>query len=198
MTDKAYIPQTYVKLKHPEWCKNATIYEVNIRQYTPEGTFKAFEEHLPRLKDLGIDILWLMPIHPIGKKNRKGSLGSYYSVQDYYGVNPEFGSMEDFKVLVKKIHKMGMYVIIDWVANHSAWDNVLVDEHPEWYSKTAQGHFQPTRWWNWEDVIDLDYDQPGLRKYMTNALKLGVGILGTICRHGRNCFCGAQYLPDYF
>lgn len=174
MEEPRYLPQNYVELRHPEWCKNATIYEVNIRQYTPEGTFKAFEKHLLRLKTLGIDILWLMPIHPIGKKNRKGSLGSYYSVQDYYGVNPEFGSMEDFKALVKKIHKMGMYVIIDWVANHSAWDNVLVDEHPEWYSKTAQGHFQPTRWWNWEDVIDLDYDQPGLRKYMTDALKFWV------------------------
>ena len=111
----------YVEIEHPEWSKNATIYEVNVRQYTKEGTFKAFEQHLPRLKAMGVDILWLMPIHPIGELNRKGSIGSYYSVKDYRSVNPEFGSMEDFKTLVDKAHSMDMYVIIDWVANHSAW-----------------------------------------------------------------------------
>lgn len=174
MSGKEYTPQQYVQIKHPHWCKNATIYEVNIRQYTKEGTFRAFEAHLQRLKDLGIDILWLMPIHPIGKKNRKGNLGSYYSVKDYRAVNPEFGSLDDFKALVRKIHNMEMYVIIDWVANHSAWDNVLVDQHPGWYSKDQQGHFHPTRWRDWSDVIDFDYDQPGLRQYMTEALKYWV------------------------
>lgn len=167
-------PKPYVELTHPEWSKNATIYEVNIRQYTPEGTFKAFESHLPRLKEMGIDILWLMPIHPIGEKNRKGTLGSYYSVKDYYGINPEFGTMNDFKHLINKIHEMGMYVIIDWVANHSAWDNPLVEEHPEWYSKTREGNFQPTPWYDWDDIIDFDYNQPGIRKYMTEALKYWV------------------------
>ncbi|TAJ11719.1 alpha-amlyase [Marinilabiliaceae bacterium JC017] len=173
-TEVRYQPREYVELKHPEWTKNASIYEVNIRQFTPEGTFKAFESHLPRLKDLGIDILWLMPIHPIGEKNRKGSLGSYYSVRDYYGVNPEFGTMADFKHLVDKIHQMGMYVVIDWVANHSAWDNALVTEHPEWYIKTREGNFQPTPWRDYDDIIDFDYSQPGLRKYMTDALKYWV------------------------
>ena len=120
---KEYYPKEYVEITHPEWSKNATIYEVNLRQYTPEGTFKAFEKHLPRLKSMGVDIIWLMPIHPIGEKNKKGGLGSYYSVKDFRGVNPEFGTMQDFKNLVKKIHEMGMYVIIDWVGNHSAWDN---------------------------------------------------------------------------
>src|SRR6187431_750857 len=100
----AYQPKKYVELKHPEWSKNATIYEVNIRQFTTEGTFKAFETHLPRLKTLGVDIIWLMPIHPIGEKNRKGTLGSYYAVKDYYGVNSEFGNLSDFKALVDKIH----------------------------------------------------------------------------------------------
>ncbi len=170
----SYQPETYVKLQHPEWSKNATIYEVNIRQYTKEGTFKAFEAHLPRLKAMGIDILWLMPIQPIGEKNRKGTLGSEYSVKDYYGVNPEFGTMDDFKSLVKKVHEMGMYLILDWVANHSAWDNPLVTEHPEWYTRTLEGDFQPTPWYDWEDIIDFDYNQPGLREYMTEALKFWV------------------------
>jgi cyclomaltodextrinase / maltogenic alpha-amylase / neopullulanase len=172
--DSMYSPKKYVEIAHPEWSKNATIYEVNIRQYTPEGTFKAFETHLPRLKELGIDILWLMPINPIGIKNRKGTLGSGYSVKDYYAVNPEFGTLDDLKALVKKIHGMGMHVIIDWVANHSAWDNNLVREHPEWYSKTADGNFQPTPWYDWDDIIDFDYDNPGIRKYMTEVMKYWV------------------------
>lgn len=172
--DSRYKPKNYVELKHPEWSKNATIYEVNVRQFTPEGTFKAFEAHLPRLKAMGVDIIWLMPINPIGVEKRKGTLGSEYSVKDYYGLNPEFGTKEDLKALVKKIHDMGMYVIVDWVANHSSWDNALAKEHPDWYTKTPEGHFQPTPWYDWDDVIDFDYDQPGLRKYMTDALKYWV------------------------
>lgn len=167
---KCYIPKPYVELKHPEWSKNAVIYEVNIRQYTKEGTFKAFEKHLPRLKRLGVDILWLMPVNPIGEVNRKGTLGSYYSVKDYYSINPEFGNLNDFKKLVNKIHNMGMYVIIDWVANHSAWDNKLAVEHPDWYTKNKFGKFQPTPWFDWDDIIDFNYDKPELRKYMTEAL----------------------------
>lgn len=172
--EDSYQPKEYVELKHPEWSKNATIYEVNIRQYTPEGTFKAFEAHMPRLKDMGVDILWLMPIHPIGRKNRKGTLGSYYSVKDYYAVNPEMGTLADLKALVKKAHGMGMHVTIDWVGNHSSRDNPLVLQHPEWYTRTPQGNFQPTPWYDWEDIIDFDYNQPGVRKYMTEALKYWV------------------------
>ncbi|SCY79149.1 alpha-amylase family glycosyl hydrolase [Flavobacterium caeni] len=170
----AFQPKAYVQLKHPDWSKNATIYEVNIRQYTPEGTFKAFEAHLPRLKAMGIDILWLMPIHPIGVEKRKGTLGSYYSVKDYYGINPEFGTKQDFKHLVDQIHALGMHVIVDWVANHSAWDNPLAKQHPDWYSKTPEGNFQPTPWYDWDDVIDFDFDNPELRQYMTEALKYWV------------------------
>lgn len=169
--DLRYQPKEYVEITHPEWSKNATIYEVNVRQYTPEGTFKAFGNHLPRLKKMGVDIIWLMPIHPIGVQNRKGTLGSYYSVKDFYGINPEFGTMKDFQHLVDKIHAMGMYVIIDWVGNHSAWDNSLATQHPDWYTKTREGNFQPTPWYDWDDVIDFDYDNPDLRKYMTEALK---------------------------
>ena len=128
-----YQPIPYVKLKHPEWSKNAIIYQINTRQFTQEGTFRAAEKQLPRLKELGVDIVWLMPIHKIGEKNRKGTLGSPYAVQDYYSVNPEFGTLDDLKHFVDAAHQQHMYVILDWVANHTAWDNILVREHPEWY-----------------------------------------------------------------
>lgn len=167
-------PKPYVEVKHPEWSRSATIYEVNIRQYTKEGTFSAFESHLPRLKQMGIDIVWLMPVHPIGKEKRKGTLGSYYSISDFYGVNPEFGTKDDFRHLVKAVHDQGMHLIIDWVANHSSWDNPLAKEHPDWYSKTPEGNFQPTPWYDWDDVIDFDYDNPGLRQYMTEAMEFWV------------------------
>lgn len=173
-----YAPKPYVELTHPEWSKNATIYEVNVRQYTPEGTFNAFAEHLPRLKSMGVDILWLMPIHPIGEKNRKGEKGSYYAVKDYREVNPEFGTLDDLKALVKKAHDMGMYVILDWVANHSAWDNPLTESNPEWYTKDHNGNFQPTPWWDWSDIIDFDYNNPEMREYMTESLKYWVSEVG--------------------
>jgi 1,4-alpha-glucan branching enzyme len=154
---------------HPEWAKNAVIYEVNIRQYTPEGTFKAFEHHLPRLKAMGVNILWLMPVNPIGIKNRKGTLGSYYSVKDYLAINPEYGTKDDLKALVKKAHELGMHVIIDWVANHTSWDNNLITEHPDWYTQDSTGKIIPPVP-DWTDVADLNYDKKDLREYMTNAL----------------------------
>ncbi len=169
-----YFPQKYVQLHHPEWLKNATVYELNVRQFSEEGNFKAIETQLPRLKKLGIDVIWLMPVQPIGEVNRKGSLGSYYSVKDYLGINPEFGAEQDFQNLVDAIHQQGMYVIIDWVANHTSWDNALATEHPEWYSKSREGKFQSTPWRDYDDIIDLDYSQPELRKYMTEALKFWV------------------------
>ncbi|MGZ5188761.1 MAG: alpha-amylase family glycosyl hydrolase [Kaistella sp.] len=172
-TDR-YQPKTYVEIKHPEWVKNASLYELNVRQFSAEGTFKAVEQQLPRLKKMGIDIIWLMPVQPIGKVNRKGSLGSYYSVQDYLGINPEFGTEAEFRSLVKAIHSQGMYVILDWVANHSSWDNPLATQHPEWYSRGRNGKFQSTPWRDYDDIIDFDYSQPGLRKYMTDALKFWV------------------------
>jgi glycosidase len=166
-------PEKSTQVNHPEWSKNAVIYEVNIRQYTEEGTFEAFEEHLPRLKELGVDILWLMPIHPIGEKNRKGTLGSYYSVKDYKGINPNFGNKKDFRELVDKIHNMDMKIILDWVANHSAWDNKLIKKHPEWYTTDSSGNFQaPVD--DWTDVADLNYDNQKLQKYMTGAMKYWV------------------------
>ncbi len=169
-----YKPVPYIKITHPEWCKNAIIYQINTRQFTTEGTFRAAETHLPRLKDLGADILWLMPIHPIGLTHRKGRLGSPYAVRNYYGVNPEFGTLDDLKHFVSVAHDLDLHVILDWVANHTAWDNPLVDEHPEWYARDWKGDFWPAPWRDWSDVIDLDYGQPGLRKYMTDALKYWV------------------------
>ena len=152
-----YQPLAPVKIKHPEWSKNAAIYQINTRQFTEEGSLRAAERQLPRLKDLGTDLLWLMPVHEIGRKNRKGSLGSPYSVRDYYSVNPELGDLEDLKHFVNAAHGLGMYVILDWVANHSAWDNPLVSQHPEWYARDWKGDFRPTPWWDWPDIIDLDY-----------------------------------------
>jgi glycosidase len=169
-----YQPEPYVKIKAPEWTKSATLYQVNLRQFTPEGTLAAAELQLPRIKALGADIVWLMPVHPIGEKNRKGSLGSPYSVRDYLAVNPEFGTLDDLKRFVARAHGLGMYVILDWVANHSAWDNPLVASHPEWYERDWKGDFHPTSWWDWSDIIEFDYSQPGLRHYMTEAMKFWV------------------------
>lgn len=157
---------------HPEWSKASNIYEVNIRQYTTEGNFAAFLPHMERLKNMGIDILWFMPINPIGVLNRKGTMGSYYAVQDYKAVNPEFGTLEEFKAIVKKAHEMGMYVIIDWVANHTSWDNVWTKQHPDWYTKDAEGNFVSP--YDWTDVIELDYKNQELWNGMADAMKFWV------------------------
>lgn len=162
---------------HTDWAKNAVIYEVNVRQYTSAGTFSAFEEHLPRLKEMGVGILWFMPIHPIGEVRRKGTLGSYYSVKDYYAVNPEFGSLDDFKRVVDKAHAMGMHVLIDWVANHCAWDNQLVNEHPDWFTRDIDGNLVPPVK-DWSDVVDFDYSNRHLWKYMIDAMKYWVTEVG--------------------
>jgi glycosidase len=155
-----------------DWSRNAVIYEVNIRQYTPEGTFNAFSSHLPRLKKLGIDVLWFMPIHPISVKDRKGSMGSYYAVQDYLKTNPEFGSIDDFKNLVKKAHKMGMKVLIDWVPNHTGRDNVWIQEHPEWFLYENSGEIVVPH--DWVDVAKLDYENMEMRQAMIEAMKFWV------------------------
>ncbi|AMJ66654.1 alpha-amylase family glycosyl hydrolase [Hymenobacter sp. PAMC 26628] len=156
-------------VRHPEWAANATIYEVNVRNYTPEGTFRAFEAHLPRLQKMGVVIVWLMPIHPIGAVGRKGTLGSPYAVQDYFGVNPEFGALEDLQHLVEVAHALGMKVLLDWVANHTSRDNPLIEAHPDWYQHDAQGALVPPVA-DWTDVVALDYANPHLRAYMVEAL----------------------------
>ena len=154
-----------------EWSRNANIYEVNIRQYTPEGTLNAFAKHMPRLKEMGVDILWLMPVFPISEKNRKGSMGSYYAVANYQAVNPEFGTMDDLKSLVNKAHDLGMKVILDWVANHTGWDNVVMADHKDWYTQNEKGEIVIPEGTDWSDTADLNYENQEMRKYMTESLK---------------------------
>lgn len=160
------------RVEHPEWTRSAVIYEVNVRQYTPEGSFEAFERHLPRLRDLGVDILWFMPIHPISQTKRKGSLGSYYAISDYKAVNPEFGTLVDFKRLVEKAHEMGFKVMLDWVANHSGWDCHWLHEHPDWYVCDSLG--RPVAPYDWTDVAKLNYDNEDLRRAMLDAMRFWV------------------------
>ena len=167
-------PQPFVEIEHPEWSRDAVLYQINTRQFTPEGTFAAAQKELPRLKELGVDILWLMPIHPIGEVNRKGTLGSPYSVRDYYAVNPEFGTEQDLRNFIDAAHAQGFHVILDLVANHTAWDNALASEHPDWYEKTWDGHFRPTPWWDWSDIIDLDWSKPGVREHVGKAMEYWV------------------------
>jgi glycosidase len=164
---------TFAQKNTPEWAYNATIYEVNVRQFSNQGTFSEVTRQLPRLRDMGVEIIWLMPIHPIGVKNRKGSLGSYYAVQDYKAVNSEFGNLDDFKSLVKEAHKLNMRVIIDWVANHSSPDNVWLTEQGnlDWYTLDSSGNVQPTIGTDWWDVADLNYDNPSMRKEMISSMK---------------------------
>lgn len=171
-------------LQAPEWSKDAVIYQINTRQYSEEGTFKAVEDDLARIKSLGVDILWFMPIHPIGEVKRKGSMGSPYAVKDFQAVNPDLGTLADFKSLVDAAHAQDMKVIIDWVANHTAWDNVLMDSHPDWYTRDENGQMQHPPETDWTDVADLDYSKQGLRDYMTESLLYwvrDVGIDGYRC-----------------
>ncbi|MBS1918361.1 MAG: 1,4-alpha-glucan branching protein [Bacteroidetes bacterium] len=154
------------------WSYNSNIYEVNLRQYTYEGSFNAFSRELPRLKDMGIEILWFMPITPISIEKRKGTLGSYYACSDYTDTNPEYGSLDDFKNLVEYAHQLGFKVIIDWVANHTGWDHRWTKEHPDFYLKDASGNFTERN--GWDDVIDLDYDNPETRKAVIDAMKFWV------------------------
>jgi alpha-amylase len=155
-----------------DWIASTNIYEVNLRQYTPEGTFDAFAKEMPRLKDMGIEILWFMPITPISLARRLGTLGSYYACSDYTSTNPEFGTVGDFKRLVGQAHDLGFKVIIDWVANHTGWDHHWTHEHPEYYRKDAEGRFFDSH--GWEDVIDLNYDSPLLREAMMDAMAFWV------------------------
>lgn len=162
-------PPPRSEVKHSDWTRNAVIYEVNIRQYTKEGTFKAFEKDLPRLKNLGVDIVWVMPVNPIGEKDRKGKLGSYYSVRDYKAINPEFGNMDNFKHLVNAAHALGLKFIIDWVPNHTSWDNDLMKTHPEYYLKDSAGKFVSP--FDWTDVARLDYHNPATCRYMIETMQ---------------------------
>ena len=172
------------KANVPEWHKNATIYELNLRHYTKEGTFASLHQHLPRLKEMGIDILWFMPITPVSIAKRKGKLGSPYAVADYTDVNPDYGTMEEFKSLLDAIHAEGMYCIIDWVPNHTGWDNPWIKDHPDWYTQDSEGNIidplnpETGKSWGWTDVADLNYDVPEMRHAMINAMRFWIEEIG--------------------
>lgn len=167
-------PQTQSPARESsEYLQQAVIYEVNLRQFTEQGGFKAVEEHLPRLSELGVDILWLMPIHPISELERKGSLGSPYSVADYYGVNPEYGSEQDLRDLISAAHGRNMMVILDWVANHTGWDHPWITEHPDWYTQVDGKIIHPPGT-DWTDVADLNFTNWEMRMAMIDAMKYWV------------------------
>jgi glycosidase len=171
------------------------MYEVNIRQITMEGTLNAFtEQHINRLKNLGVDVIWLMPVYPISVKNRKEPLGSYYSVADYKAINPEFGTLDDMKDLIKKAHAAGMLVIFDWVANHSGYDNQWITRHPDWYTHNKKGQIiSPDP--DWTDVADLNYDNPDMRKAMIEAMKFWVKETGI---DGYRCDAAVKVPTDFW
>ena len=159
--------------KNPEWSYSAVLYELNIRQFTPEGTFNAAIERLPFLRSVGVDALWLMPIYPIGVEGRKGSLGSYYSIRDYKAVNEEFGTAEDLKAFISVAHSLGMKVLLDWVANHTARDARWVTERPaDWYERDAEG--EPLVPWDWTDTAKLNYANHDVWRGQIDAMRYWV------------------------
>ena len=151
--------------------RNKVMYQIFVRNFSEEGTFRAVIPELDRIKDMGVDIIWFAPIHPIGKKQRKGTLGSPYAISDYRSVNPEYGTMDDFKAVVDAIHERGMKCMIDVVYNHTSPDSVLSREHPEWFYHKPDGSFG-NRVGDWTDIIDLDYGNPGLWDYQIDTLKM--------------------------
>ena len=162
--------------------ENCVVYEMNVRQYTPEGTFAAAQNELPRLQELGIDILWLMPIHPIGVEGRKGTLGSYYAIKDYCDINPEFGTMADFEAFLAEAHRLGLRVVIDCVANHTSPDAVWTTERaPEWYERNEAGETTFTA--DWSDTANLNYENKDVWKGMADAMRFWMekGIDGFRC-----------------
>ena len=156
-----------------EFLQQAVIYEVNVRQFG-EGTFKEVTNHLPRLSELGVDILWLMPIHPISELNKKGELGSPYSVANYLEVNPDYGTEEDFRELIKQAHSKNMLVILDWVANHTGWDNPWIFDNPDWYTKNQDGNITYPPGTDWTDVADLNFDNQDMQEAMIQAMEYWV------------------------
>ena len=150
--------------------RNQVIYSIFVRNHTTEGTFEGVRRDLPRIRGLGVDVIWLLPIHPIGEKARKGVLGSPYAIRDYRAVNPEYGTLDDFRRMVDEAHRLGMRCVIDVVYNHTSPDSVLAAEHPEWFYHKEDGSFG-NRVGDWSDIIDLDYTDRGLWAYQIETLK---------------------------
>ena len=181
MTSSSAAEPAPPEMAHVPWSRHAAIYQVNVRQHTAEGTLEAAMGELPRIRALGVDILWLMPLQPIGKLERKGTLGSYYSIRDYTAVNPEFGTLADARAYVQAAHSLGMKVILDWVANHTAFDHPWTREHKDWYKLDAHGEVFPVTFnagapneEHWSDVTALDYASPALRDAMIAAMQFWV------------------------
>ncbi len=168
--EKAWPSAHLPALGLPDWARGSTIYEINVRQFSESGKFSAVTAALPRLKELGVDILWLMPIHPIGELHRKGPLGSYYAIKDYLGINPEFGTAQDFREFVDAAHALGLRVILDWVPNHVSPDNPLTESHPGFFWRDDQGNLVPPHGTDWTDVVQFDFDAPGLLEYQAGVL----------------------------
>lgn len=167
---------------HPDWSYNSVVYEMNVRQYTPEGTLAEAARHLPRLQEMGVDVVWLMPVYPIGVKERKGTLGSYYAISDYEAVNPEFGTLEDFDRFLAEAHRLGLRVILDWVANHTSPDARWIEERPaDWYVRDSLGNTIVQ--YDWTDIAKLDYGNADMRAAMAAAMRfwLNRGIDGFRC-----------------
>ncbi len=173
---KTETPADTVTTGHPAWIRQGNIYEVNTRQYTPEGTFNAFATHLDRLKEMGVQTVWFMPINPISKKDRKGTLGSYYAVADYTSINPEYGNMDDWKQLVKAIHDKGMKVLIDWVPNHTGADHPWLITHPDFFVKDSSG--KAATMFDWTDTRVLDYKNNEMQDSMIAAMKFWINQTG--------------------
>ncbi|HEX4750344.1 MAG TPA: alpha-amylase family glycosyl hydrolase [Bryobacteraceae bacterium] len=176
----------------PEWLKSGIIYQVFVRSFSSEGNLQGVTKELDRLHNLGVNILWLMPIHPVGQVKKKGSLGSPYSVRDYYAIDPSLGTKDDLKQLVRATHDKGMKVIIDMVANHTAWDSVMM-AHPEFYKKDKQGNI--TYPYDWDDVAALDYSNPKLRRYMIDML---VYWIKEFDLDGYRCDAAAEIPTDFW
>ena len=193
--------ETVYEFKLPEWAKNSTMYEANTRHMSEDGSFKGLEDQLPRLKEMGIDIIWMMPIHPVSMKKRKATgdlsvediedpeerkkyLGSPYSVADYKDVNPDMGSMDDFKSLLAAAHAKDMKIIIDWVPNHTGWDHPWITDHPYWYTQDSLGNiidpidYNTGESWGWTDVADLNYDNQKMRAEMIASMKYWLTDIG--------------------
>ena len=178
--------------KHPAFAYDATIYELNTRQLTPEGTFAAAEAELPKLKEMGVDIIWMMPLQPIGKLTRKGTLGSYYSIIDYCAFNPEFGTREDFEHFLAKAHELGMKVILDWVANHTAPDSEWT-KNEGWHYRDADGNLMVQ--YDWTDISKLNYENEDMRAAMKEAMHFWMDEIGI---DGFRCDVAGEVPTDFW
>lgn len=185
-------PTIPANAKHTAFAYNATIYELNVRQLTPQGTFAAAEAELPKLKDMGVDIIWVMPLQPIGKITRKGTLGSYYSISDYCAFNPEFGTRADFEHLLAKAHELGMKVILDWVANHTAPDSEWT-KNEGWHYRDSLGNLMIQ--YDWTDIAKLNYNNPDMRDAMKQAMHFWMDSIGI---DGFRCDVAGEVPTDFW